>query len=60
MKKLLFILSLLLLISCEKEEIIEPIFEISLNGESFDPRERYAQIKTFADAASRMFGALST
>ena len=51
MKKLLFILSLLLLISCEKEEIIEPIFEISLNGESFDPRERYAQIKTFAGRA---------
>ena len=49
MKKLLLLLtSVVLLFSCEKEEeVLEPIFEISLNGESFDPRDRYAQIKTF-------------
>ena len=49
MKKLLLLLtSVVLLFSCEKEEeVLEPIFEISLNEESFDPRDRYAQIKTF-------------
>ena len=49
MKKLLVFLSVLsfLFISCEKEEILEPVMEISLDGESFDPHERYAQIKTF-------------
>lgn len=53
MKKLLLIfVSIFILISCEKEdEVLEPIFEISLNGESFDPRERYAQIRTFAGKA---------
>ena len=30
-----------------KEEVLEPVLEISLDGESFDPNERYAQIKTF-------------
>ena len=50
MKKLLLLLtSVLLLFSCEKEEeILEPIFEISLNGESFDPNDRYAKINSFA------------
>ena len=49
MKKLLVFLSVLsfLFISCEKEEILEPVLEISLDGESFDPNERYAQIKSF-------------
>ena len=49
MKKLLVFLSVLsfLFISCEKEEILEPVLEISLDGQSFDPYERYAQIKTF-------------
>ena len=48
MKKLLLFIFLFLLLGCEKEEeVLEPIFEISLNGESFDPRDRYAQIKTF-------------
>ena len=49
MKKLLVFLSVLsfLFISCEKEEILEPVLEISLDGESFDPNDRYAQIKTF-------------
>jgi len=50
MRKLLLLLlvSIFTLVSCEKEEeVLESIFEITLNGESFDPRERYAQIKTF-------------
>lgn len=49
MKKLLVFLSVLsfMFISCEKEEILEPVLEISLDGESFDPNERYAQIKSF-------------
>ena len=39
MKKLVLFLAMVLLISCDKEEevILEPVFEISLNGESFDP-----------------------
>ena len=51
MKKLLLLLtSVVLLLSCEKEEevVLEPIFEISLNGESFDPNDRYAKINSFA------------
>tara|TARA_Y100001938_G_scaffold78385_1_gene108287 strand:- start:3112 stop:3666 length:555 start_codon:yes stop_codon:yes gene_type:complete len=50
MKKLLLILSIFLLLGCSKEEevILEPLFEISLDGESFDPYERYAKIETFA------------
>jgi hypothetical protein len=49
MKKLLLLLtSVLLLVSCEKEEeVLVPLFEISLDGESFDPYERYAKIETF-------------
>jgi len=49
MKKLLLLISIFFLLGCEKEEeVLTPIFEISLDGESFDPYERYAQIKTFA------------
>tara|TARA_Y100001972_G_C7594781_1_gene298120 strand:- start:185 stop:730 length:546 start_codon:yes stop_codon:yes gene_type:complete len=48
MKKLLLILlCFFIFTSCEKEEIL-PSIEMSLDGESFDPYERYAQIKTFA------------
>lgn len=47
-KLFLFLLSVFILLGCEKdEEVLESVFEISLDGESFDPRERYAQIKTF-------------
>ena len=31
----------------EEEEVLVPVFEISLNGESFDPYERYSVITTF-------------
>ena len=48
MKKLLLILlCFFTFTSCEKEEIL-PSIEMSLDGQSFDPYERCAQIKTFA------------
>jgi hypothetical protein len=51
MKKLLLILlCFFIFTSCEKEEIL-PSIEMSLDGQSFDPYERYAQIKTFAGRA---------
>ena len=49
MKKLLFVLTLFLLLGCSKEEevVLEPVFEIALDGQSFDPYERYSVINTF-------------
>ena len=51
MKKLSLIFLLLSLMwSCEKEEVQEPlvpVFEITLNGDTFDPYERYAQVKSY-------------
>lgn len=50
MKKLLLYLSLfLILLGCQKEEeeVLEPVFEISLDGVQFDPFERYKMINTF-------------
>ena len=43
------ILTFFLLLGCSKEEevVLEPLFEISLDGQSFDPYERYAVINTF-------------
>ena len=46
-KLLLLLLSVFVLSSCEKDEDLTPVFEIALDGESFDPNERYAQIKSF-------------
>ena len=47
-KLLLLLLSVFILSSCEKDEVIlEPVFEISLDGQSFDPYERYAKVETF-------------
>ena len=34
--------------SCEKDEDLTPVIEIALDGESFDPYERYAKITSFA------------
>ena len=49
MKKLLLLLALFLFLGCEKEEVaLEQVFEISLNGESFNPYDRYAKINSFA------------
>ena len=48
MKKLVLFLAMVLLISCTKEEeVLTPVFEISLDGQSFDPYERYAKVETF-------------
>jgi hypothetical protein len=49
MKKLLLLILLCFFTftSCEKEELL-PSIEMSLDGQSFDPYDRYAQIKTFA------------
>lgn len=48
MKKLLLILlCVFAFTSCQKEELL-PSIEMSLDGESFNPYDRYAQIKTFA------------
>ena len=51
MKKLLLILLgiILLTVSCKKEEeeILLPLFEMTLDGETFDPNERYSVITTF-------------
>ena len=52
MKNLLLILLgiILLTVSCKKEEeeILLPLFEMTLDGETFDPYERYAKINSFA------------
>jgi len=49
MKKLLLLFSLFLILGCEKEEDIslEQVFEISLDGVSFDPYERYSIITSY-------------
>lgn len=48
MKKLLLLITLFLFLGCEKEEVVlEQVFEISLDGESFNPYERYAKVETF-------------
>ncbi len=50
MKKLLLLFSIFLLLGCVKEDVepqIEEIFEISLDGVSFDPSERYSLINTY-------------
>jgi len=50
MKKLLYILTIFLLLGCSKEEevILEPVFEIALDGQSFDPYERYSVVTSYA------------
>jgi len=50
MKKLLLLISVFFLLGCEKEEevVLEQLFEITLDGETFDPYERYAKVNSFA------------
>jgi len=52
MKKLLLLMSIFLItLGCTKDEeevVLEQIFEIALDGDSFDPYERYAKITSFA------------
>ena len=51
MKNILLTIScIILILSCSKDEQVEtlvPVFEIALDGESFDPYERYSVISTF-------------
>ena len=48
-KTILIILAFAISMSCsEDEEILVPKFEMSLNGEAFDPAERYSLINTYA------------
>ncbi len=50
MKKIfLLLISVLILNGCSKdeEEVLVPLFEIALDGESFDPLERYSVVNTF-------------
>ncbi len=49
MKKLLILLTLILTLGCSEEEVVlQEVFEISLDGNSFDPYERYAKVTSFA------------
>ena len=49
-KLLLLLLTTMFLLGCSKEEevVLEQVFEISLDGDSFDPYERYAKVTSFA------------
>ncbi len=47
---LLTLLSVFVLLSCSKDEevvVLEQVFEMELDGQAFDPYERYAVINTF-------------
>ena len=50
MKKLLLLISIFFFLGCEKEEevVLEQVFEITLDGDTFDPYERYAKVNSFA------------
>jgi hypothetical protein len=51
MKKIIILMTIFLItLGCSKdeEEVLIPKFEMSLDGESFDPAERYSVINTFA------------
>ena len=61
MKKLLLVLLTILALGCAKEEIIDPSvssFEISLDGESFDPYERYSVVTSYGGATVDSVGNL--
>ena len=50
-KGILMGIILMMLLGCSKDDVVEelqPVFEISLDGESFDPYERYSKITSFA------------
>jgi len=49
MKKLLLLITLFIFLGCSKEEVESQVqlFEIALDGDSFDPYERYSVINTF-------------
>ena len=49
MKKLLLLITLFLFLGCSKEEINSRVqlFEIALDGDSFDPYERYSIVNSY-------------
>ena len=51
MKKLILLLTVILFFGCSKDEIVvndgQLIFEISLDGDSFDPYERYSLVNSY-------------
>ena len=50
MKKLILFLTLILFFSCSKDDVVEErqlLFEIALDGDSFDPYERYSVITSY-------------
>ena len=51
MKKLILLLALTLFFGCTKDEVVDNdgqlIFEISLDGDSFDPYERYSLVNSY-------------
>jgi len=50
MKKLLYTLTILLLLGCSKDVIVDEkqlVFEIALDGDSFDPYERYSVVTSY-------------
>ena len=50
MKKLILFLTLILFFSCSKDDVVEErqlLFEIALDGDSFDPYERYSVVTSY-------------
>ena len=50
MKKLILLLTLIIFLGCSKDDVVEErelLFEISLDGDSFDPYERYSIVTSF-------------
>ena len=50
MKKLILFLTLILFFSCSKDDVVEErqlLFEIALDGDSFDPYERYSLVNSY-------------
>ena len=50
MKKLILLLTFILFFGCTKDDVVEErqlVFEMSLDGESFDPYERYSLVNSY-------------
>jgi hypothetical protein len=51
MKKLILLLTLILFFGCTKDEVVvndgQLVFEIALDGDSFDPYERYSLVNSY-------------
>ena len=60
MKKLLLLITLFLFLGCSKEEINSRVqlFEIALDGDSFDPYERYSIVNSYGGESLGIDGKL--